>query len=99
MNTTATEAKNLAANTPTAQAGATAAALEHTVLRPPRRRVTLVHRIALRIGVALIVWGRAGRPQPDWSQIALQNAEREARAQRERDAQRRWALMGMGMPR
>lgn len=99
MKITATEEKPLSARPPEVDVHDAASARRQLVHHPQHTKVKFTRRIALRIGIALIIWGRHPQPQRDWNRLALENAERAARAQREREAQRRWALMGMGMPR
>jgi len=58
--------------------------------RPPNP----LDRLALRIGIALIIWGRRGTAQPSRSELARRYESRISRENRERDAQQRWTLVG-----
>ena len=67
-----------------------------SVLRPPDagvapRKVSLTDRIALRIGMSLIIWSRrTQRPQTD---PALREQLDRERTQREAE----WAMLGIGL--
>jgi hypothetical protein len=72
-----------------------------TLLRPVRpptgspRRVSLPDRLALRIGLALIVWSRRTRRQPhevDPAEVLRHQREREARLAREAE----WLILVTG---
>jgi len=56
--------------------------------RPPNP----LDRLALHVGVALIIWGRRGNSQPDRSELIRRHKARTAREDRERDYQRTWLL-------
>ncbi|PZE67576.1 MULTISPECIES: hypothetical protein [unclassified Curtobacterium] len=76
-----------------------------TVLPPPRpvrppirapRPVSLPDRLALRLGLALIVWSRRTRRQPhevDPAAVLRRQREHEARLAREAE----WLILGAGM--
>jgi hypothetical protein len=71
-------------------------ARDHDTAHPPQSaetthhalpRLTLVDRLALRVGLALVLWSRRHtRHQPTRSQLVLQHREAEQRAERERRA-------------
>ncbi|ROP66147.1 hypothetical protein EDF24_2806 [Curtobacterium sp. PhB130] len=69
-----------------------------SVLRPPGttlepRKVSLTDRIALRVGMALIIWSRrTRRVRPPVDPALVAELERE-RAEREAE----WAMLGIGM--
>lgn len=54
----------------------------------PLRRVNLLDRLALHLGVALIKWGRRPRAAATREQLMRLHNHRMARLQRERDAER-----------
>jgi hypothetical protein len=73
-----------------------------TLLRPVRppdgrpRRVSLPDRVALRIGLALIVWSRRTRRQPheiDPAEELRRQREEQARLAREAE----WVILGAAM--
>jgi hypothetical protein len=53
-------------------------------IRPPGPRPTLLERLALRIGMALIIWGRRSKGEPDRSEAIRRYTMRTARERRER---------------
>lgn len=68
----------------------TQAAVRHRSAHPPN----LLDRVALRAGLALIVWSRRSvRPAPDREDLARSRAARVAREQRERGYESRHALV------
>jgi hypothetical protein len=58
--------------------------------RPPNP----LDRLALRIGLALIIWGRRGTTEPDRAHVIRRRAGSIAREAREREYQRSWFLIG-----
>ena len=56
----------------------------------PARRVGLLDRLALRLGLALITWGRrpVRRSSPSREQLILLHVQDRARSERERAAER-----------
>ena len=65
----------------------------------PVRRVGLVDRVALHVGLALVTWSRrpaARAAQPSWTDLATQRESQRARVQREHH----WLLvMSLSQPR
>jgi hypothetical protein len=60
----------------------------------PGSRPTLLERVALRIGVALIIWGRRSKAMPDRSEALRRYEAQTARDERERHYQQGWLLVG-----
>jgi hypothetical protein len=60
--------------------------------RPPSMRPTLLERLALRIGIALIIWGRRSKGDSDRSEAIRRYTMRTARETREREYHLEWAL-------
>jgi hypothetical protein len=59
-----------------------------------RSRPTLLERVALRVGIALIIWGRRSKAAPDRSEACRRYEAQAARHERERHYQEEWALVG-----
>jgi hypothetical protein len=55
-------------------------------------RPTLLERLALRIGIALIIWGRRSKGDSDRSEAIRRYTMRTARETREREYHLEWAL-------
>jgi len=66
--------------------------------RRPRRPATILDRLALRLGLALIAWGRRERldPAAERERLAIQLSTRAARIERERQAE---LAMWLTLPR
>lgn len=59
---------------------------------PPSPPPTPLERLALRIGITLIIWGRRGKLQADRSELTRRYEARAAREKREREYQQSWML-------
>jgi|GEM_PF-2894123 len=61
------------------------------------REAAPIDRLALRVGIALVRWGRRPRPsreaRPDWPGAHAARHNRERTAERERAAERQYLLM------
>jgi hypothetical protein len=62
------------------------------IARPASTRPTLLERLALRIGIALIIWGRRSKGDSDRSEAIRRYTMRIARETREREYHLEWAL-------